>query len=131
MGLAEGMVDYLDTNGVYTNSMFVSEMPHEPDRCLAVKESGGGQPYHTMGADTNSVIWEPDMQVVTRASRYVDAQQDVMDVAAEFDGLTDYELDGIRVLFTSLHAMPVHIGDDEQGRRMFSANFRFMCEPVF
>ena len=132
MPLGLDVAAVLQTGGVGTiaTNIFVGTLPDTPDDCVAVVETGGIAPDHTMGAGPATIIGaataaveRPRFQILVRDTSYAKARVVSQQSHNLLDGLVDRTINS--VLYHRIEAVqsPIDIGRDDNDRQMFSLNF--------
>ena len=124
--LLDDIADYLSTQGVGTvaTDLFKSIMPDAPDDCIALFESGGHDPLHTMGAQAGQAVLErPTLQVLCRSSRYDSARALALQVDQVLNGARDLTINGISYQWIVARHPPIQLGRDANNRHEISCNY--------
>lgn len=126
--LLDDMADLISSGGAGTvgTTIFKGLLPDLPDACLAVYESGGFPPVHTMNAGPGTAVVErPRVQVVCRAARddYQTARTKAHDVMKLLDGLGERAINGTTYKWMIAAQSPFLMGRDENGRVLIAQNF--------
>lgn len=130
--LLDDVADYLSTQGIGTVGstgdwgIFKSLMPPEPNRCVALFETGGTAPYRAMSASAGSVPAErPRVQVVVRGNAfdYEQARSKANDIFKKLDQLGDVTINSVRYLWVAGAQSPFGIGVDENNRPEVVCNY--------
>ena len=102
-----------------------------PVRCVLVSESGG-MPYFYPNTDMADLT----IQVLSRAEKYFDARADIYAVHNAIHGTSGWNLprldgasgeDYLAMTIEAL-AVPQYLGEDDNRRHLFSANYIFRME---
>lgn len=105
---------------VFGTDLFVSEMPHSPDRCVCVYDTGGFEP------EANFVYERPTVQVRVRGAKgqYVSAHSLAQAVRDTLHGLANYTTNGARYVGIWCESDILSLGYDDNHRPLLSINFR-------
>lgn len=119
MALLDVLGAYLQTNSVGTlgTNIMLGRLPDDPDACVALYESQGLSPSHTMGSSIYSVD-RPRIRVVARAARndYPSARSKVEQVRSVLGALRDTTLSGIKIMtvLSTSEVYPVSFDGDDR-----------------
>lgn len=97
--LLDEIGNFLQTNGIGTvnTNIFLSEMPDQPDSCVALYEYQGFPPGFVFGK-TIPIYEEPKFQVVVRDVSYAAARLKANNIYKLLVGMGDQVLSGTRYL---------------------------------
>lgn len=104
-------------------NLFLGRMPDAPDTCVAIFETGGTFPSHTMGGASSPVFERGRVQVVTRAATYSTCRTLAGDVWATFEQIADEALTGTRYLRVTAVQSPFPTERDSSDRVLIVQNF--------
>ena len=126
--LIDDVADVVSSGGAGTvgTTIFKGILPDLPDACVAVMESGGFPPVHTMNANPGTAVVErPRVQIVCRAARddYEAARTKAHDVMKLLDGLGERSVNGTTYKWIAAVQSPFLMGRDENGRVLISTNY--------
>lgn len=133
------IAEYLDDQDVLTfdesgtsGDTFIGTLPSSPDEAIALYPQGGTNPSPKFIED------EHDIQFLCRGTEDPrGALSTARDIYGELHGLSkttigedeEEDYDGTEIiLIQSIQAGPTHIGRDDNGRHMYSLNFRVEYE---
>lgn len=104
-----------------------SKMPHTPNTCTTLYETGGLAPLHTFTTGTETRIYErPGLMVHSRSTDYQTVRETMEVVFTLLDGYHDALLPtATGVWYASLDAAqsPFDLGQDSNDRHKMSLNF--------
>jgi len=106
----------------FGTNMYVGEMPDSPDACIAVYDTGGGQPAPNYTYDY------PSIQVLVRGGRAgTTTYKDTWDIAKlvmdALHGLNEETWNGARYIQIIANSDIIAVGKDESKRPLFSIHF--------
>ena len=129
--LLDDIGDYLSSGGGYVSGtdLFLSILPDQPDAAIALFETGGGVPHHTMGG-SNPVAELPTLQVVCRAKRYDDARLLAKDVDILLNGVRNRLINGVMYRWIQAQQSPFFINRDEQQRDEVACNYSIIRDSA-
>lgn len=104
-------------------NLFLGRLPDSTDTCVALFETGGTFPSHTMGGASSPVFERGRLQVVTRASGYATARTLAGDVWSTFEQIADETLTGTRYLRVTAVQSPFPTERDSTDRILVVQNF--------
>lgn len=108
-------------------SLNVGTMPNSPDQVILCNQVGGRDPFPHLSYN------EPSVQVFVRGARsgYVAARSKIGDVVTALLGLSSY-VHSSGDIYRSCNQLGdiAYLGQDDNTRPMFSANFWFIVLPV-
>lgn len=119
MALLDVLGSYLQTQGIGTlgTSLMLGRLPDDPDVCVALFESQGLSPSHTMGSGVYGVD-RPRIRVVARAARndYPAARTKVEQARAALGAMRDTTLSGIKIMtvLSTSEVYPVRFDPDDR-----------------
>lgn len=125
--------DYLVTLGYVAGgtsiapfSVFVGQPPDTPDALILINATGGPAPENRL------LLNYPSVQVVVRGSRsgYIAASNKIREVTNKLVGAVPGNLSGDFYRGCTQLSDIAYLGQDDNTRPMFSANFRFYVEPA-
>ncbi|HYD35555.1 MAG TPA: minor capsid protein [Vitreimonas sp.] len=120
--LITDIVDYLDDQGIGTTgtNLFEGYIPDAPDTCIAVLNTGGTRP------DPDIPTKSPTFQVFIRATSFAAGQSrlDQVREALHRQSNIEFVTDETYVYYVLALAEGGHVGRDENGRDLFSINFK-------
>ena len=109
------------TNGT---NLFAGTLPDSPDSAVAVYETGGIFPLHTMNVSAGKAVAErPRVQIVSRGMRYQAARQTAHLISQTLDGLNNDVINGNRYLQITAVSSPAAMGLDASGRIRLTQSF--------
>ncbi|SFH23013.1 hypothetical protein SAMN05660649_04367 [Desulfotomaculum arcticum] len=83
----------------------------------------------TGGAASNSQITRPAFQVLLRATHPGEGEAKAWEIYNFMHQKRDFDVGTTHVIFcTAAQSTPLYIGTDENGRHLYSINFRTLCE---
>ncbi len=133
--LLDDLGDLLSSAGVGTvgstgdYGIFKGFMPAEPDKAIAIHETGGVEPYRKMHSTTGDVVAErPRVQVMVRSTLYSTGRQKIQDAWNALEGLGGRTINSTRYLYAEAVQSPFLIGRDENSREMFAFNLDVVKE---
>jgi hypothetical protein len=121
-----GFVMYNSSTPLAAFSMHLGKLPDKPDAAILINSTGGMPP------EPRLLLNYPSVQVVVRGapSGYVAAAAKIQEVVNALVGATPGNLSG-DVYRGCIQVGDVsYLGQDENTRDLFSANFRFFVEPA-
>ena len=115
----KGIVSYSETGGA--NNVFMGRLPAEPSSAIAINPSGG------YGASIKHDYDSPTLQILVRGTvdprvGYNKALQ-IYDALHGFGGGSFVEGGYWIVKCEGIQSEPVYLGQDENGRHMYTLNF--------
>lgn len=115
--------DYL--NGKATFNLNVGAFPATPDEAVLVTSSGGQNPYPHLALNF------PSVQVLVRgkASGYVAASDEIRSICNFLLGFGNITINTDVYRSCNQLGDVIYLGQDNNSRPMFSANFWFIVEP--
>jgi hypothetical protein len=108
-------------------SIFIGELPLAPNEVVLVNQVGGRDPYPYLSVN------EPSIQVFVRGkqSGYVQARAKMGDVVTALLGLSSYTHSSGDIYRSCNQLGDIsYLGQDDNTRPLFSANFWFLVLPV-
>lgn len=104
----------------------VGGLPLSPDTVVLVNRTGGESPFPSF------LLNQPSVQVMVRGKRsgYVAAEQKIAEVVDQLLGMNPVTLQGDMYRSCVQIGETVYLGQDDNTRDLFSANFRFIVEPA-
>ena len=126
--ILDDLADRLTTQGVVTSGeIYRGALPPSPDELIALFQTGGPAPIHTMNAGPGTAILErPHVQVIARALRADAASKRAQDVYHALDALGPVTLNGVRYHAIWALGTPSFLRRDETGRVEYVVNFEVM-----
>jgi len=115
--LLNDMVTYLSSGGGWTGgtNLFAGLLPPTPDEAIAIYETGGTAPEHTMGNVAGAGVLErPRVQVISRASTYEVARANAQKAWLLLDKLPTRTINGVQYYYGQAVQSPFLMGRDEQ-----------------
>ena len=100
-----------------------------PNRCHLIAESGGGSTVFDLPDRADKMI-----QVLTRAVKYFDAENDAMLLFTLMNGTAGWQLPVVVVgekywgMTVQAVSVPQYLGEDKKGRHEFSTNYEWKIE---
>src|ERR1700704_2864768 len=120
--------DHLHNLGVDSAGWFLSVggLPTLPDTVVLVNRTGGESPFPHL------LLNQPSVQVMVRGKKsgYVAAELKVAEVVDQLLGMSPVTLQGDRYRSCVQIGETTYLGQDDNTRDLFSANFRFIVEPA-
>ena len=107
--------------GTIKTDLFVSKQPTTPDECVTVFDTGGFPP------ESNYVYEKPTVNVRVRGKKggYRNAYAVTASVKDALHDKTNEDIDSVsRIIAIWCMGDIIPLGDDDNGRPMFSVNFR-------
>lgn len=101
------------------SSKYIGEMPDSPDVCSVVTPTGGYNPNYSMNKQTPSISY-PTFQIMLRDSSYDAGYKRAEAIIAAISGKVSSNL----CIYQQSDILG--LGKDEQGRSLFSINFKVM-----
>lgn len=134
--LLDDLADYLSSGtswaiGGLAGPIFKGLMPESPDAVIAMYETGGQRPAHTMNASAGrAVVERPRVQVVCRGSNqdYNTARANAHRVFKLFDGLPARSINGVAYKWGEAVHSPFLLGRDQNGRPLIACNYDIVKE---
>lgn len=111
------------------SNLFLGRLPDAPDTAVAVYETGGTIPDHTMGGASSPVIERARIQLVTRAAGYSAARTLAQSVWDALEGITDEALSGKRYYRVTATQSPFPLERDTTDRVILAQNFEALKVP--
>lgn len=107
-------------------SIAIGRLPDKPDTVILVNATGGQNPFPHL------LLNFPSVQVFVRGTKngYQEARTKAYDVVKALLGMTDELLQGDMYRSCTQIGDIAYLGQDENTRPMFSANFSFIVEPA-
>jgi Bacteriophage minor capsid protein len=132
-GILEFAGGYLDSalpSLTLGSNLFLGKMQTTPDVAVCIYEYEGAQPMETMGSAPTAVDM-PRIQIVARGGfeDYPGARDLAVACRTILAGCTSQTLLGVSVLRIRASASVLPMGEDEQNRPRFSANFQCWVTP--
>jgi hypothetical protein len=115
---------YLKNQSIGTpgTDMFLSQMPDQPDNCIALFEYAGSPPdLHWAGE-------YPGLQVRVRNKSYAAARSKIGEVIEKLHGLHEQTLSGTRYLLIKARGSPEVLKRDNNNRIELFVNFEIIKE---
>lgn len=121
----KNLADYLEDQGHGTvgTDIFVGKLPTEaPNNCIIVYDTGGVAP------DTYIPTRNPSTQIYVRNISYNSGKQKIEDIVGSLHTKSNFYIieNEQYVYYCRLIQEPSHIGQDENDRQEFTANFMFL-----
>jgi hypothetical protein len=106
--------------------VYIGALPTLPDTIILVNRTGGSNPFPHL------LLNEPSVQVIVRGAKngYVAASDKVRAIVNRLLGITTQALQGDTYRACTQIGDVNYLGQDDNTRPMFSANFRFIVEPA-
>ena len=124
--LLEEIGNYLqgENIGILSDSIFLGELPNEPDNCIAIYEYAGQPPEFGYGVE----IDKPGLQIRVRNISYPDGRQKIQDIQNVLHKCRNITLSGTH--YTSIFAIQgiTPLGQDGNNRIEFVQNFKIIKE---
>lgn len=111
------------------SNLFLGRLPDAPDTAVAIYESGGTLPDHTMGGASIPVVERARIQVVSRAVGYSAARAVAENVWTALEGIADESLSGKRYLRVTALQSPFPLERDTSERVIVAQNFEVLKTP--
>ena len=130
MSSAQDIAEHLDDNGIGTLAgqsgwgIFVGKEPVSPDTCITVYDTGG-----TMG-NPDGEMYDPTIQVRVRTHVYPDGYSKAAQIRDLLILPTSFYSDNWLYTGVWLVSDVAKIGTDDNGRELFTVNFRLMRQPI-
>jgi len=104
----------------FTTDLFVSEMPHAPDDCVCVYDTGGEN------SEVDYVYERPTIQVRVRGAKggYQDGHALAQSIRDELNGLANHTINAARYVGIWVEGDIIALGYDDNHRPLFTVNFR-------
>lgn len=120
--LLDDIADLLTTAGMSTGSTGISRdyMPPTPDTAIAIYGTGGPGPTYTM---TDSVLEEPTLQILCRATSLVTAHTLARGCYKALNGLSARTINGTRYHWAQPSQEPTLFARDENNRFIVSCTY--------
>jgi hypothetical protein len=121
MAVLDDLVLRLEQQGIGTRAtdLFYHQLPESPDACVMVRELTGRQPYRTMRGVS---LEHPIVQMTVRGVGYATTRAKALAAWQALDGFSG-TLNGTRYAFVEALHNVAGLGDDENGRCLFSCSF--------
>lgn len=120
--LIDEVAQHLHNNSIGSlgTSLFKSYMPESPDACISVLDTGGLEP------SIDIPVTNPTFQVFIRSTTYSAGRNQLDSVRSVLHKQMNTQLVPNGIYFYYIFAISDggHIGRDDNGRDMFSINFR-------
>lgn len=122
MSFISDITDYIEAAGLGTagTDLFESRMPVSPNNTMAVINTGGEQPSQYIETQNNTI------QVLIRNQDYNSGEIKMNQIIDLLHQLYNTQLTNYYLYYCLLSSEGGHLGQDEEGREMFSVNFRTM-----
>ena len=133
MALLDDLADVLSSAGVATigTTLFKGTLPSTPDEAIAIYQTGGAPPVHTMSCGPGTArVERPHVQAIARSGRADAAYKLAQDAYTALDALGDRTVNGVRYLSVFALQAPFYLREDQTGRKEFSVNFEVTREPA-
>jgi hypothetical protein len=116
------LLGYISVNIEFT--FYINEFPATaPDDCGVVRITGGARP--------SSNLSEPTFQVLIRAGHPATAEAKAWEVYQLFNYKRAFNVGDTHVILcNAMQSSPVFIGTDDNGRYIYSLNFRNITEVL-
>lgn len=122
---------YLEDMGVAThNVLFLGSRPEEPDTVLVVYEYPGGAPQYVQ-EHAAPIIERPQIQVVSRALKYEDADALIHDAWLALASIANAVLGGVKYLSVRPNGSPGILDRDHHDRVLLFFNASVEKEVSF
>ena len=110
--------------------IFLGQLPAEqPDRAVALYESGGLPPMRTMGSTGTGVDHEqPSIQVLNRAPGYAQARADARTIYGVLSAVKNSTLTSVLYVDVIPVQTPFDLPQDSRDRQVFSCNYTVQKE---
>lgn len=105
------------------SSKYLGDMPDTPDNIIILYNTGGGNPFHTLGAQKPSHE-EPTFQVRIRDASYASAISRAEAIKDLLDGKTSTTINGTNYISIFLIGDINSIGRDSRNRTHVTINFK-------
>jgi hypothetical protein len=110
-------------------NLFLGRLPETPDTCVAIYETGGTVPSHTMGGASAPVVERSRVQIVVRSGNYSAGRTLAGDIWDTLEGIADEALTGVRYFRVTAVQSPFPLERDTTDRIIFTQNFDVLKEP--
>ncbi len=112
-----------DTSLTAGTNLFYGRLPDDPDACVALFETGGSPPSHTLGPDAVAPMENPRIQVLVRSVAYADASSLIVDIWKQLEQVTNDTLTS--TLYQRVEAVqsPFPLERDTRERLVMVCNF--------
>jgi hypothetical protein len=125
MGMVEEVGTFLDggsTRWALGTSLYLNNLPDEPNRAAAIYETGGFPPQQTFGNDLPA--WEnARIQLVCRSTSSATARADAGAAWTILQRVTNEALSSVSYLRIAPVQSPFLLRRDERGRAYFACNY--------
>lgn len=125
---AQCIKDLLHTDGIDPTGWFlaVGALPPTPDQVILVNGTGGTDPFPHL------LLNQPSVQVMVRGKKsgYQAADDKIREVVDNLLGMSSTVLKGDMYRSCVQIGDVSYLGQDDNTRDLFSANFRFIVEPA-
>lgn len=118
--MLDDLLNYAEAQGLGTIgvNLFASRTPQNPDNCMSISLSGGPAP------DRYLPTANPTFQVLIRTKEYDQGAERMAAVRSVFHRKANIMMGSTYVYYTALTAEGGPIGNDTEGRELFSLNFQ-------
>ncbi len=121
----KNLAEYLEDEGHGTvgTNIFIGKIPSEaPNNCVIVYDTGGVAP------DTYIPTRSPSAQIYVRNTSYETGKEKIEAIVSSLHKEANFSIQTGEqyVYYAKLMQEPSHIGQDENDRQEFSANFLFL-----
>lgn len=116
---AHDIVDHLTALLVVdAGSVFVGEEPAEPNDCVTIYDTGGGDPF----ADIE--LYDTSIQIRVRDKKYTDAYAKQNQIREALIIPTTFEINGTRYIGVWNQGDIISLGKDQNNRAILTSNYR-------
>lgn len=130
MSLLDEIAAKLAAGGIGTvgSTIFIGEVPPEPDAMVCLFNYGASPNDYTFGA-TGAIIEYPRFQAIARATTYTAARSKIQSIYALLDAIVNETLSG--TLYLRIYALgaPYDMPRDQNGRYVAQCNFEAYRTP--
>lgn len=110
-------------------NLFLGRLPDSPDTAVALFETGGTLPDHTMGGASVPAFERARVQALTRAAGYANCRTLAQQVWTALEGVADESLSGVRYLRVTAVQSPFPLERDTSDRVIMGQNFEVLKTP--
>ena len=112
------------TSFEFGKDLFIGQEPEEPDNCLTIYDTGGGEQNAKLALDESTI------QIRARHHMYMNAYEWLEDMRILLEGRAGQVIAGAKYIGYWAMSAPMFIERDMKHRALWTINFRITRQPV-